>query len=223
VSLIERGHLDTLSVRTLRAVLGAVEARLEVNVFWRGGAIDRLTDERHAGLVEIVVRRVKREGWRANIEVSYGRYRETGSIDVLAWHERSRSLLVIEVKSEITSVEETLRKHDEKVRFGAAIARERYAWRPLTVSRLLVLPEGATPRRRVGNHVALFEASYPSRTLEVLRWLRRPSGVLAGIAFLATSHERMGRATRAGVSSRTSSTAAVTTTGGSPPDSSVHA
>jgi transcriptional regulator with XRE-family HTH domain len=126
VSLIERGHLETLGVRTLTAVLTALEARLEANISWRGGAIDRLTDERHARLVEIVVHRLQGEHWQVHAEVSYGRYRQTGAIDVLAWHERSRSLLVIEVKSEITSVEETLRRHDEKVRLASALARERF-------------------------------------------------------------------------------------------------
>jgi hypothetical protein len=53
---------------------------------------------------------------------------ERGSIDLLAWHESSRTLLVIELKTELTSVEETLRRHDSKVRLAPGIARERFGW-----------------------------------------------------------------------------------------------
>lgn len=37
VSLIERGHLSTISLRTLRSVLAVLDARTEVLVTWRGG------------------------------------------------------------------------------------------------------------------------------------------------------------------------------------------
>ena len=74
-------------------------------------------------------------------------YGERGSIDLLAWHEASRTLLVIEFKTELTSIEETLRRHDSKVRLAPGIARERFGWDPAVDARLLVLPEDRTARR----------------------------------------------------------------------------
>jgi transcriptional regulator with XRE-family HTH domain len=40
ISLIERGHLDRLAIRTLRTVFAVVDARFDGGVAWRGGAID---------------------------------------------------------------------------------------------------------------------------------------------------------------------------------------
>jgi hypothetical protein len=40
--------------------------------------------------------------------VTFSIYGERGSIDLLAWHSETRTLLVVELKSELTSIEETL-------------------------------------------------------------------------------------------------------------------
>ena len=72
-------------------------------------------------------------GWMVRPEVSYSEWGERGSIDLLGWHASTRSLLIVEVKSELASVEETLRKHDEKVRLGSVVASRRLGWSPLTV------------------------------------------------------------------------------------------
>ncbi len=45
VSAVERGHLDTLSLRTIKAVVAALDGRLVHEVRWRGGHIERLMDE----------------------------------------------------------------------------------------------------------------------------------------------------------------------------------
>ena len=51
ISLIERGHWSTLSMRTVRRVFAVVDARFEGQLTLRGGALERLLDERHAELV----------------------------------------------------------------------------------------------------------------------------------------------------------------------------
>jgi hypothetical protein len=132
-------------------------------------------------------------GWTVQPEVSYSVFGERGSIDLLAWHESSRTLLVIELKTELTSIEETLRRHDTKMRLGPGIARERFGWNPAVVSRLLVLPEGRTARRRVHRHQTTLRRVYPFTTSAVKRWLRSPSGgAIGGILFLAdTSTSRV--------------------------------
>jgi transcriptional regulator with XRE-family HTH domain len=127
VSLIERGHLDRLSLRTVRTVFAVVDARFEGSVSWRGGAIDRLLDERHALLVGEIATLLRSLGWRVEIEVTFAVYADRGSIDVLAYHPATRMLLVVEVKTELTSIEETVRRHDMKSRLAARIAAERFA------------------------------------------------------------------------------------------------
>jgi transcriptional regulator with XRE-family HTH domain len=84
ISAVEHGHLAGVSIGTMRNVVGALGVRMELELRWRGGAIDRLLDERHAVLVGRTVLLLRRCGWATEIEVSYARYGERGSIDVLA-------------------------------------------------------------------------------------------------------------------------------------------
>ncbi len=128
VSLVERGHLDAMPLQRLRRVLGAVGASVELQVRWRGGEIDRVLDEAHAALVGAVARELTRLGWTVVPEVSYAHFGEYGSIDLLAWHEATATLLVVEVKTELTSIEQLLRRHDAKVRLGPRLAEERFSW-----------------------------------------------------------------------------------------------
>jgi transcriptional regulator with XRE-family HTH domain len=195
VSRVERGSLDRLSLRTLRRVLAALEIDLELVPRWRAGDLDRLADEDHAHLVGLVTALLVALGWEVRAEVSYSVYGERGSIDLLAWHPGSRTLLVVEVKSSLTSVEETLRRHDVKVRLASSIARERFGWDARAVGRLIALPEDMTARRRVARHAAVFDPTYPLRGHAAKAWLRSPVGSSGLILFLS---DMPGATTRAG-------------------------
>ncbi len=193
ISLLERGHLDAVPLRTLRAVLRALEASVELDVRWRGGAIDRLLDDRHARLGASTVETLAADGWTTRVEVSYSVYGERGSIDVLGWHSREAALVVAEIKSELTSAEQTQRKHDEKVRLAPRIAREREGWQPRIVGRLLVMPEDSTSRRRLARARPLLATSYPLAQREVRAWLRRPVTAMGGVLLLPDTSPRSAR------------------------------
>ncbi len=140
-----------MPLQTIRAVFAVLEMSLALDARWRGGELDRIVDHRHAALVGQLARRLEETGWVVHAEVSFSVYGERGSIDLLAWHLGMRALLVSEVKSSLNSVEETLRRHDVKVRLGPTIARERFGLRATTCARLLVLPDefdGPSTRRR---------------------------------------------------------------------------
>lgn len=192
VSRIERGHVAQTSVARLEKLAAAMEAQLLVRMVWRGGELDRITDARHAALAEATVARLRSVGWQTAVEVSYSEYGERGSIDVLAWFALARVLLVIEVKSTLTSLEETNRRHDQKVRLAGRIARARFGWHPTTVARILVLPNEATARRRVAKHVETFDSVLPVRGRALTQWLRDPTGTIAGIWFVSPTHRRSG-------------------------------
>lgn len=199
VSVAEHGHIATLPVATIRRLFAAVEAGFEGTVLWRGGGIDRLLDERHARLVGASVARLGSLGWRVVVEATYSIYGERGSIDVLAGHDRTRSLLVVEVKSELMSVEEVGRKTDEKLRLARRIlCRERFGWTPIAVARMLVLPATDTARRSVARYSAVLDTAFPSRGREVTGWLRRPAGELSGILFVSDISGRDGSGGRGG-------------------------
>jgi transcriptional regulator with XRE-family HTH domain len=193
VSMIERGHGGRMSLDTLIRVAAALEARLVLDVRWRAGELDRLLDQDHADLAAAVARLLGRLGWVVRLEVTYAVYRATGSIDVLAWHEATRSLLVIEIKTEVTSAEATIRKLDEKARLAAQVALDRFGWKAASVSRLLVIESTTTARRRVANAAALFDAAFPARGgVSIRTWLHGPSGTLSGLMFVPLTNQQRG-------------------------------
>lgn len=83
VSLVERGHLASVSLATLRRVAGALDIRLDVVPRWRGGELDRLVNAGHAALHESVARHLgSLPGWLIAPEVSFSIYGERGVIDI---------------------------------------------------------------------------------------------------------------------------------------------
>ena len=179
ISNIESGRLAGLPVATIRRIFAAVDAGFEGMVQWRGAGLDRLLDARHSALVAASVRRLGDAGWDTRVETTYSIYGERGSIDVLGAFVQRRAVLVEEVKSELASLEETIRKLDEKVRLvKEQIGKREFGWRPESVGRLLVLPDSTTARRRVlalgPSVVCRLAGSRLSRADVATRALRRP-------------------------------------------------
>lgn len=181
---IEGGHADAVLAGTLTRVVAALDGYLSVRVLWHGEGLDRLRDRRHAAVVERLIGLLREDGWIVEPEVSFNQFGDRGSIDVLAFHPASGALLVVEVKTVIPDVGGMLATLDRKARLAPGIATQR-GWAVRAVSRLLVVPEASTARRRVADHVATFAAALPARNVEVRRWLRDPAGRLAGILFLS--------------------------------------
>jgi transcriptional regulator with XRE-family HTH domain len=180
---IETGYADRITVRTLIRVATALGGSVSVRVLWHGEGLDRLLDAAHADLTDAMLRRLHGLGWRTETEVSFNVRGDRGSIDILAFDAMSGALLVIEIKSVVPDLQAMLGTLDRKVRVSRDLARER-GWQVRSVSRLLVLPDDRTARRRVRRHEATFATALPARTVAVRRWLRTPSGTLAGILFL---------------------------------------
>ena len=187
ISLIERGHLATLSIRAVRRVFAAVDARFEGAVTWRGGLVDRLLDERHARLVGAFAAELDRVGWEVHLEVTFSEYGERGSIDILAVRRSEGIALIVEIKSELVAIDDTIRRVDIKDRLAPKIVVERFGWRPAAVGRLLVIEEGATARRRVALHAGSLLVGFPDRGATLRAWLHRPSGRVSGLLFFSSS------------------------------------
>ena len=199
ISRAELGRIDALPLRSLRRIAFGLGADLVITLRWRGGEIDRLLDEGHASLVGAVVAMLISAGWIVQPEVSYSEYGERGSIDLLAWHAPTRTLLVIEVKTELTSLEAMLRKLDEKVRLAPTIAFKRFSWSAGRVGHLLILPAGTTPRRHVDRHAGVLDRVFPMRGAQLRRWIASPAGPFGGIWFVPVT--QAGRARSGGVGS----------------------
>ena len=189
-SRIERGHLAGTTVETLRAAFAVVESRLDITPRWRGGDIDRLRDGRHARLVGANVGLLARCRWQPIVEVTFSEYGERGSIDVLGLRRADGAALVCEDKATFNSAEETARVLDAKTRLAAKIVYDREGWRPLHVSRLLILEATMTNRRRVAAHEAVLTRAFPLRGDAARAWLRHPVGSASTLLFVSSSHER---------------------------------
>jgi transcriptional regulator with XRE-family HTH domain len=187
VSRMERGHLGSMRLDDIRRVAAALDIRIDVFARWRAGDLDRLLNARHSELHELVARWFAAElpDWVLAQEVSFAIYGERGVIDILAWHEPTRSLLVIELKTAITDVNELLGTADRKRRLAAQVGSDR-GWDPLTVSRWLIVADTRTNRRRLDAHMAVIRNAFPDGTWAIRRWLRRPGKAIAAMTVWAT-------------------------------------
>lgn len=200
ISRIERGHLGSQSLDSVRAVAAALEIRVELLARWRAGDLDRLLNARHSALHESVSRwfRTSHPAWTVAPEVSFAIYGDRGVVDILAWHPGRRALLVIELKTDIADVNELLGTLDRKRRVAPAVAKTR-DWDPLTVSTWLIVAASRTNRRRIDAHLAMLRGALPQGGREIRRWLRDPVGRLDGLSYWSAKPEAIGRSTRATV------------------------
>ena len=197
VSRAERGWLEELTLRTIRALFAGLEARVQLAPRWKGAELERLLDEDHSLLVAEVARRLETMGWAVALEVTYSEWGERGSIDVLGRREAERSVVVVEVKTDVASSEAIGRKLDEKSRLAAGIVVRRWGWTPTSIARLLVMPDSTRLRRLVERHEVIGRM-FPVDAVAIRRWLRRPAGSMSGLWFLSDTRPVTQRGTAAG-------------------------
>jgi len=187
VSRLERGELDGMTVERIRAIGAAVGMLVDLTPRWQGGELDRLLGVRHSRLHEEVARRFAAlPGWTMAPEVTFSVFGERGAIDVLAWHAATRTVLVIELKTEIVDVQEMLGTLDRKRRLAKGIARER-GWEAAVVATWLIVADGRTNRRRIEAHATVLRAALPDDGRTVWPWLRSPRGTLVALSIWPTS------------------------------------
>jgi transcriptional regulator with XRE-family HTH domain len=189
VARIERGQLRGISLERVRRVLEALNARLDLIARWNAGDLDRLLNARHSAMHEAVAAVFRQLlDWEIAPEVSFSIYGERGVIDLLAWHAASRTLLVVEMKTEIVDVNELMGKADQRRRLAAKIAADR-GWRPAGIAVWVVVADSRTSRRRLAAHRTVLRAAFPVDGRSVASWLRTPSGPLAALSFLTNGHD----------------------------------
>jgi len=187
VSRVERGHLDSLPLATIRRVTSALDVRVDLRVRWRGGDLDRLLDRDHAALGEAVVAWLAESGWEGRPEISFSRYGERGSIDILARHAVTGSLLVIELKTVLVDLQDMIASVDRKRRLATHVA-ESLGWSERNVSSLVVIADGRTNRRRVAEHQHLLHAAFPLDGRGVRLWIRHPVEPMRGLMIWPLTH-----------------------------------
>jgi transcriptional regulator with XRE-family HTH domain len=197
VQRAECGELDGLTVGALSRLADALDPTLVIEIRWQGAALDRLIDREHAHVQEAAARRLASRGWAVQAEVSFNHYGDRGSCDLVAWHAHTRTLLLVEVKSQLGDLQDLLHRLDVKARLGGLLARQLGWPTPRAVVRALVVAEGRTARQIVVRHTALF-SGFSLRGRAAHAWLRSPSAAVGGLLwFEEPSNSDGGRITRA--------------------------
>jgi transcriptional regulator with XRE-family HTH domain len=183
VSRLERGGLGRLQLDVVRDVARALGARTEIRIRFQGAELDRVVNAAHADLHESVARFLaSRPGWEWRPEVSFSIFGERGVIDILAWHAASRSLLIIELKTELVDPQALVASMGQRVRLAPQIAK-RLGWLPASVSCWVIATDTSTNRRRRARHGALLGVAFPFDGRAMRRWIGSPSGRVAGLGF----------------------------------------
>lgn len=183
VGRIEGGEMGRYPLGTVRAVAGALGVRLDVQARWQGAEVDRVLHSAHAELHEsVAVVLGEIGGWVWRSEVTFSHFGERGVIDILAWHAETRSLLIIELKTELVDPQELVATMHRRVRLGRTIASEQ-GWDPATVSAWVVVRDTTTERRRLKRHGGLLRAAFPAEGRTMRAWLRQPRRAVSALSF----------------------------------------
>jgi transcriptional regulator with XRE-family HTH domain len=197
VAELELGRLDAMSIGTVRAVGDILELRVTVDAWWRRGDGIRLLDAVHASLVERTLRTLTEAGWLVVPEWSFNHFGERGSVDIIAWHDATRTLLIIEVKSRLDDVQELLHTFGRKVRLAPDLLAKERGWVPANIATMLVVGDGNASREVVRRHATTFDTRWPERTARCKAFVRGPdsgtSPFRGGIWFVPAEDGPTGR------------------------------
>ena len=133
-------------------------------------------------MTERVARMLIDSGWNVIPELSFNHFGERGIIDLVAWHPR-RTLLVVELKTELVDVNELLGVMDRRMRLVAAMVRDR-GWMPERIGGWIVLADSRTNRRHVGAHRTLLRSAFPADGRQVAGWAADPDSAQRALWFL---------------------------------------
>ena len=183
VSCLEQGKFNNMTVGMLRRILRAVGMWIDLKPNWKGVNLERLVHGAHTALQEAVLAYVNGlEGWVGRPEVSFAVHRERGVIDVLAWHEATRTLVIIEIKTLLVDPAELVAKMGQRSRLALQIAATQ-GWRPKQVATWVIFTDTRTNRRQVGEHRELLQGLAQMDGRQVRAWLRSPTGPMSALSF----------------------------------------
>jgi transcriptional regulator with XRE-family HTH domain len=172
VQKIEHGDVGHTSLDLVRRYGNAFDLRVDLLVGGRGGDLARTVDEEHALIVERIAGLVTDSGWVVEPEASFNHYGDRGRVDLLAYHAAIGTLLIVEVKTVFTDLQEMFGSMNIKLRVAPHIARDR-GWQVRQTGSLLAVASSAVSLKIVRRHATLF-APFASTTAQVRQWIRRP-------------------------------------------------
>ena len=192
VSRCERGGVTGVTLPGVECITAALGASVHLQVRWRGEQLERLIDAAHASLQEATATLLGNGGWLVRPEASFNLYGDRGRVEILAFHPRANAALVVEVKSAIGDLQETIGRLDVKARIGLRLARTQGWTGAKHVVPCLVIADRRAARRIVDAHAALFRR-YDLRGRAAGAWTRRPTHPApAGLLWFADGQDSRG-------------------------------
>lgn len=171
VQRLERGaqrHLDVdLATRAIELVGIRVELTANARLL---GHRNRQRDAVHASCVGYVARELRRRGWDVRVELEIGGRRPLGWIDVVAYREADRALLVIEVKTTLDDIGQALRQ----IGWYTRVAREagyELGWRPRIVVRALIVLSTVETDARSSAQSSILREALPGGARPLGDWI----------------------------------------------------
>lgn len=150
----ERGMINSLAVLDRHAA--ALDLRLDLRLLGRTGQLVRLADEEHAAIVEALAEWLRRSGFQVEAEASFSEWGERGRIDLLAYDPRTRTVVIVEVKTLLLDLQELLGSLNVRERLVSTIARRR-GWTVDHRIAVLAVAGTAANRKIVRAHATLFQ------------------------------------------------------------------
>jgi transcriptional regulator with XRE-family HTH domain len=127
----------------------------------------------HATSLGTLARLLETNGWQPRLEVEIGSGRMRGWIDLLAFRDADRSLLLVEYKTQIRDaggIQRTTSWYAREAEFAA----RRIGWRPRQAALALILLASAENDAAVIANRALLHGGFPGSTNDLSTWLQRP-------------------------------------------------
>jgi transcriptional regulator with XRE-family HTH domain len=188
VSRIERGTFGNVGLDTVLLVARALGIRVDWKLISLDADLDRLMNARHSALHESVARKALNwTGWILAPEVTFSIYGERGIIDILAWHQQSRTLLIIELKTAIVDVNELMGKMDQRQRLAVQVARKR-GWFPRRVATWVIVADSSMNRSAVARHRTTLRSAFPEDGRRMRGWLNDPGAAVRGLSLWSNEH-----------------------------------
>jgi transcriptional regulator with XRE-family HTH domain len=164
---------------SLDVIVGLLEGLgIDVDLAVKGPVIvgsERQRDAAHARCSAYVQRRLEIAGWQVAREVRIESGRYVGWIDLLAFHEDTATLLIIEIKTRLDDVGAIERSMDWHMREAIGAAR-RLGWRPRRSAGWLLALATDEVDDQVRRNRAIWDSAFPARARMMSEVLRDPGG-----------------------------------------------
>ena len=174
LSRLETGSTESLDLDAAGRLLAALGMTAELTIRDRHlQDRERQADAVHSVMNGFIARRLQRWSWLPVLEAQIGHPVPRGWIDLIAFREADRSLLVEETKSDIPDMGGLQRSLSFYQSMAWEVARG-LGWNPTRIAVLVVGLDAETVAGRLADNREVVKRAFPERIGEFAAWLSDP-------------------------------------------------